>query len=374
MGRGFNLFKVFGIQVSIDYSWFIVFGLVVWSLSALYFPNQYPGLGFGSYLLVAILSALLLFGSVLAHELSHSVVAKRAGIDVPQITLFIFGGVAQIAQEPESARIEFRVAVAGLLMSLFLAALFWIIARVGLAADWAAIVNGMFYYLALINVLLAIFNSVPGFPLDGGRILRAYLWQRWKNLLRATRAAARVGSGFGIFLILIGFLEFFRGNLIGGIWLVLIGMFLQQSARAGYEMAALRDALAGVKVRELMSSNVITVEEQLPVSQLVQDFVYRYRFVSFPVLRGDRLVGMVSINNVKEVPREQWETTTVGQIMVPVEQLDPIDPEADSVEALGLMVRKDVGRLPVTRDGRLVGILSRRDIMNLFRIRSDIGI
>ncbi len=347
---------------------------MVWSLSALYFPHQYPGLGFGSYLLVATLSALLLFGSVLAHELSHSVVAKRAGIDVPQITLFIFGGVAQIAQEPESARIEFRVAVAGLLMSLFLAALFWIIARVGLAADWAAIVNGMFYYLALINVLLAIFNSVPGFPLDGGRILRAYLWQRWKNLLRATRAAARVGSGFGIFLILIGFLEFFRGNLIGGIWLVLIGMFLQQSARAGYEMTALRDALAGVKVRELMSSNVVTVDESLTLNQLVQDFVYRYRYISFPVLRGDRLVGMVSINHVKEVPREQWDTTTVGQIMVPVEQLDLIDPEADSVEALGLMVRKDVGRLPVARDGRLVGILSRRDIMNLFRIRSDIGI
>ena len=261
MDKGIKLFKVFGIQISLNYSWFIIFGLIAWSLAQGYFPQMRPNLSLTTYWLMGFITALLLFLSVVLHELSHSYVAMASGIEIKGITLFIFGGVARISREPSDARTEFKIAIAGPATSLALALVFWLSSR---GVDFlmpGSVISSIFYYLFLINGILVAFNLIPGFPLDGGRLLRAYLWNRTDNLKEATRIASRVGKWFALLLIFVGFANIITGRLLNGIWFVFIGMFLQQAAAESYQVVVLQHSLEGVKVRDLMTSNVIAVDE-----------------------------------------------------------------------------------------------------------------
>ncbi len=371
-GRGIGLLRLFGIEIRLDYSWFIVFGLVLWTLSAGYFPQTFPGQSTAVYWVMGAVSALLLFGSVLAHELSHAVVARTEGMPVPRITLFIFGGMAHMVREPSGPMPEFRIAAAGPIMSFFLAGVF-------LGASWltresSQIVGRTFFYLGLANFILAVFNLVPGFPLDGGRVLRAWLWHRWNDLRRATRVVARIGRGTGTALILLGLLEFlFAGALVGGLWMVFIGLFLRQAAESSYQMTALQEMLRDVPVSEVMRENPVTVDERMNLSDLVSDYFYRYHFNSFPVTGGQHLAGLVHINQVKGVPRDKWASTTVGEVMTPQSEISTVAPSEEVFQAMRRMTEAGRQKVPVVKDGRLVGILTSRDILELFRVKSDLA-
>ncbi len=370
--HGYNLMRVGGIRIIIDPTWLFIFALVVWSLATGYFPSIDPAISGGRAWLMGLVAGLLLFVSVLVHELSHALLARRAGIEVPRIRLFLFGGVSEMGSEPRDPRAELRIAAAGPLTSIGLAAAFFIISRLGVAAllpGAAPVVD----YLAMINLGLGIFNLLPGFPLDGGRILRAWLWSRHGNLLRATRTAGRAGSFLGYGLMAFGLRELILGSLLGGIWMILIGMFLNQAAGASYQTILLRDLLSGVRVRQLMTQPVIMVPDHASLEELVGDYFYRHPHGSFPVAASDRLVGMVSLDQLKSVPREDWIRTPVRQVMTPAEVVRPLAPQDDCVAALERMIREDVGRLPVVAEERIVGILSRRDVMRLFQIRSDLA-
>lgn len=305
-GRGIRLTKIFGIELWMDYSWLIIFSLVLWSLAAGSFPHEYPGLGVRAYWIMSAVSAILLFVCVLLHELSHSYVAQKFGIAVPKITLFIFGGVAQISEELRSAKTEFNIAVVGPILSFVLSVIFLILAKSDFASADKRLL-AVFNYLAFINIALAVFNMIPGFPLDGGKILRAYLWNRWQDVKKATYTVSQIGSGFGVGLILLGLISVFFGNLIGGIWFIFIGIFLNQVAKSGYQMTVLQNVVLGMKVKNIMTSNVISVTESVSLDDLVQNYFYRYLFVSFPVVGdGEELIGMVSVKQVKDVPKNGW--------------------------------------------------------------------
>lgn len=372
-GRGIRLGRVSGIEIWVDLSWLVIFALVLWSLASGYFPQGYPGLEPATYWIMGAVAAVLLFVSVLLHELSHSFVAQKFGIAVPRITLFIFGGVAQISQEARTPKTEFNIAAAGPVCSFALAFIFWILGKLGFISD-DMVLLAIFDYLAFINVTLAVFNLIPGFPLDGGRILRAYLWNRWNDVKRATYTVSRIGSGFGIFLILFGVLNFFWGNLIGGIWFVFIGMFLNQAAKSGYQMTLLEDGLSGVKVNDVMTQNVISVPATISINKLVRDYFYRHLFVSFPVVNGaGDLIGMVSVKQAKDVPQEEWHERRVEDIMIKNSELKTISPDDEALNAFNMLMKNELGRIPVTSRDKLVGIVSRRDIMTLLTLRSDLG-
>lgn len=279
MARGIKLFKVVGIQVSIDYTWFIVFVLFAWSLAFGYFPFRYPGFGRSTYLFMGFVSSFLLFACVLIHELSHSYTSNRLGLEIKEITLFIFGGVAQLTKEPEDALVELKIAVAGPLASGVLSVLFWAISKTVPQADYP-VIYAIFAYLAMINVVLMIFNMIPGFPLDGGRVLRAIWWYKTGDLNAATRVASRIGKGFAIFLIIMGFLQIATGNFTGGIWSVFIGVFLQQAAESGYQQLVIKRALEGLKVSDVMSKGVVSVEEDFTVQKVVDEYFFKYHYAS----------------------------------------------------------------------------------------------
>jgi len=372
-GTGVKLTKILGIEIWVDYSWLIIFALVTWSLAGGYFPQNYPGFKPLTYWIMGGFSAFLLFFCVLLHELSHSYVAQKSGIAVPRITLFIFGGVAQIADEPKNAKIEFNVAVAGPICSLIIALVFWILSKSSSISSNTPLL-AILDYLAFINLALAIFNLVPGFPLDGGRILRSYLWDRWGDIRKATQTVSRIGSGFGIGLIALGLINFFLGNFIGGIWFVFIGLFLNQAAKSGYRMTVAKDAFTGVKVKNLMTSKVISVPANITISDLVDNYFHKYIFICFPVTSNEgKLLGLVSVKQVKDVPNDLWHQKTVGEIMLKPNEFNILSPDEEAINATNLLMRDDLGRAAVVEGGKLVGIITRRDIMTFLHIRYDLG-
>ena len=231
------------------------------------------------------------------------------------------------------------------------------------------------WYLASANAILALFNLIPGFPLDGGRILRAFLWDRWNDTGRATKVVSQIGNVFALLLIALGVVQFLLAkNLISGLWFIFIGLFMKQSALGSYQAVVLREALAGVKVRQIMTENVVAVDWLASLEELVRDYIYRHQFTHFPVFNRDELLGMVSLAQVKDVPKDLWPFKQVRDIMAPIDDVPSLKPNDDATEALSRMVSDDLGRMPVIEDGRLVGIVSRRDILNLFKIKSDLGL
>ncbi|MDP2689849.1 MAG: site-2 protease family protein, partial [Deltaproteobacteria bacterium] len=366
-----KLFRVFGIQISIDYSWFIVFILFAWSLSYGYFPFKYPGLGTGTYIVMGVVSALLLFACVLVHELSHSVTANRLGLDIHEITLFIFGGVAQLTKEPEDAKAELKIAIAGPIASAVLAAVFGVLAAFIRGTPYTTL-YAILAYLSFINIVLLVFNMIPGFPLDGGRVLRALWWVKTGDLNRSTKVASSIGKGFALFLIILGFFQILMGNFIGGIWAVLIGFFVQQAAESGYQQVVIKKALEGLKVRDVMSTGVVSVSGASTLAEVVDKYFFKHHFVSYPVTSNGRVEGLLSLNSVRAVERERWETTLVRDVMQSLGPEDTLSPGDDASEALNKMITGGAGRFPVLDDGRLVGIVSRRDIMKMLEFKSGL--
>lgn len=371
-GGGFNLPRILGIRVRIDYSWFVVFALLLWTLAEGYFPQAYPGQEKLTYWGMGLVSAVLLFVSVLIHELSHAVVARRYGLPVPGITLFIFGGVAQLGQEPPGPRAEFWIAAVGPITSILLGGLF--LASAELIHARYDIASHTLFYLFVANLVLAGFNLLPGFPLDGGRVLRAWLWGRWANLHRATRAAARAGRLTGAGLMVLGLAQIFLlpGAFVGGAWLMLIGLFLRQAAASSYQMTAIEEMLRDITVGELMHAPPVSVPADLPLDKLVEDFFYRYRFTSFPVERDSELLGLVHINQVKGIPPREWATRAVHEVMSPKESLLVVAPEDPAIDVFRQMSQTGMSKVPVVEGGHLVGLVAVRDILQLFRIKSHL--
>jgi Zn-dependent protease/CBS domain-containing protein len=345
---------------------------VAWSLSTGYFPFKYRDLSSESYWLMGIIGAVGLFVSIVAHEFSHSLVARRQGMPMEGITLFIFGGVAEMSDEPPGAREEFLIAVVGPLSSFAMAAVFYGLQRLGDGAGWATAVIGVMGYLGMINLVLAVFNLVPAFPLDGGRILRAALWG-WKgNLKRATRIASRIGEGFGILLIVLGILRVLGGLFIGGMWFFLIGLFIQNAAKMSYRQLLTRRALEGEALQRFMNPNPVTVTADTRLDRLVEDYIYRYHHKLYPVVEGDRLAGCVTTRQVKATPRDRWADTTVRELAEGCSAENTISPTADAVDALARMHRNSIGRLMVVEDGRLKGIIALKDLLQFLAMKIEL--
>ena len=392
MRSGLRLGRIFGINIYIDWSWIFIFLLVTWNLAAGVFPQLHPNWGATLNWGTAIVASLLFFASVLAHELAHSLVAKARGLPVRNITLFLFGGVSNIQREPASAGTEFVMSIVGPLTSIVLGVIFLLLS--GATAAGSDVITGnsigalarldppstLLLWLGPINILLGVFNLIPGFPLDGGRVLRSVLWALTKNLRLATRWASWVGQAvawlfiFGGISMIFGIsIPFFGTGFIGGLWLAFIGWFLNNAAVQSYQQVVVEDLLGGVTVAQLMHANTPTLAPSIPVSTLVHDHIMGTDERAFPVIDNDRLVGLVCIEDVRKVPREKWDTTTVGEIMTPENQLAVATPREDATDALNDLARRDVNQLPVMEGGRLVGMLRRRDIMRWLQLHSELA-
>lgn len=374
MKEGIRLFRIFGIEISLDFSWFIIFFLVTWSLASGYFPFKYPFYGTGVYWIMGIFSSLLLFFTVLLHEITHSVVANHNGLNIRGIKLFVFGGVAQLSNEPQSARVEFDVAIAGPICSFILHFIFK-----GLAYAFAFVLPGgvlnpvvaIFEYLSFINLFLAIINLIPAYPLDGGRILRAFLWARTKNFKLATAIASNIGKMFALFLIFIGFLAAIRGELTG-LWYVFIGMFLYSAAKVGYENILIKDALEKSYVRDVMTTNVMIVKGDMTLDKVVDEYFFRYHHSSFPVVDNDNIKGMLSLSKVKEIPREKWHVTTAGSCAEPISQNEIVSPNERTSNIFNRIIEHEFGHLLVVDKGEIIGIITRVDIMKLLKMKMNL--
>lgn len=364
-----RLGRILGIPIGVNYTWFVALWLLTWSLGKTYYPRTFPGFSGSTYLTMGFVSALLLFGSVLVHELGHAVVARRYGIRTRSITLFLFGGVAQIAKEPPTPTGELAVAAAGPFTSFVLGGLFWLLQRVTAGSALGAIIA----YLAWVNAALAAFNLVPGFPLDGGRMLRALLWRAMGSMERATRIAARGGQLVAMGFIAVGIFWVFTGNVTSGLWLVLIGWFLDTGAQSSYQQVMLREALGSVRVGDIMSREVHSIDPNLTLDQAVAEFFLPYKHGGFPVVWGDRLLGIITLQDIKEVPRDRRASTLVRDAMTPLPRLRTVRPGTTAYDAFVRMAQEGIGRLLVVDNtDDLVGILTRSDLLHVLRIRVEL--
>ncbi len=359
-----------GISIRLHYSWFFVFALVTWSLAANYFPMVYPYWSTALRVAIALAASLLFFCSVLAHELAHSLVAQAAGIPVHSITLFILGGIAQIAQEPDRPGIEFRVALAGPVMSLILGVLFGAIsiAARGVSEPLAAVS----FWLGMINIVLAVFNLIPGFPLDGGRVLRSIIWWRTGNLRTATRIASAIGRGVGYLLIFGGIWMIFERHWVGGLWIGM-GWFIQNAAVGSYRQVVLQAMLQGHRVSEVMVRDCPAVPPGLTLEELVDDYILGSGRRCFPVVEGTRALGIITLHNIKQVPRELRSRTTLAEAMTPLDKLKLVGPDQDISSVLQLMTSQDINQLPVIDGGEIVGMVERENLLTFIHTRAELG-
>ena len=346
--------------------------LIILSLTQGYFPGVYKDLSTTSYAIMGVVGALGLFASIIIHEMSHSLVARAFGIPMKGITLFMFGGVAQMNEESRTPKGEFLMAIAGPAASFVLAGIFYLSFAGLKAAGTPTVLFGILGYLAWINVIVAFFNLLPAFPLDGGRVLRSALWA-WKNNLRwATRIASGIGGGFGLLLIVLGILSLFGGAVVGGLWWCLIGMFLRGISHGSYRQVVIRETLAGEPVARFMHDGPVVAPANVSVAELVNDYVYRHHFKMFPVVDGERLAGCVTTRDIKDVPREDWERRTVADICRDCSEQNTIGPRDDATEALSKMNNTGNSRLMVVRDGELMGIVALKDMLRFLALKLDL--
>lgn len=354
---------IMGIPVRVHFSWLIIFGLITWSLSTFYFPKVAPELPRLSYWTVSIIASLLLFISVALHELSHSFVAKKYRLTILSITLFIFGGVANMKGEPPHPKAEFRIAIAGPLSSFVLAVLFYILYTLSLGQMAAA----LFIYLFRLNLVLGIFNLIPGFPMDGGRVVRAFLWQRSKDFFYATRKASIMGQRIALFFIIFGIFSLLTG-FTGGLWIMLIGWFLHTAALTSYQQASLEETLKGVKVRNIMVRDVITLSPDIKIDRAVNEYFLKYGYGGFPVVRDGSLLGFLTLKEIRNVPRERWQEVMVSDVFFPHNKKWEVSEDDDALKALETMISEDTGRLVVIKDGRIEGLITRNGIARYVQI------
>jgi Zn-dependent protease/CBS domain-containing protein len=388
MRSGFGIGRIFGINVRIDWSWLLIFLLVTWNLATL-FTQIHPDWGAILRWSLAIVASLLFFLSVLAHELAHSLTARARGIPVHSITLFLFGGVSNIQREPTSARAEFLIAIVGPLTSIVIGAVLLLITG-AVAPAMGNITNPMaafgrmspagtiIFWLGSVNILVGLFNLIPAFPLDGGRVLRSFFWALTNSLRKATRYASWIGQIIAWLFIIAGIamtfgvnIPYFGTGLVSGIWLAFIGWFLNTAASQSYQQVVIQDILGDVPVHRLMRSDPPTTSQHITIDELVNAHVMRSDEHAFPVMENDRLIGMVTLDDIRKVPREEWGSRTVKEIMTPAEKLETVSLDDNSADALKSLSQRDVNQLPVMSNGRMVGLLRRRDVVRWLQINSE---
>jgi Zn-dependent protease/CBS domain-containing protein len=358
-----TIITIWGIPIKVHFSWLIVFGLITWSLSTYYFPKVAPELPAVSYWVKGAIGAFLLFASVTFHELAHSFVSRRYKIIILGITLFIFGGVAQMKGEPPTPKAEFKIAIAGPLSSFFLSGVFFTL--------YTAVENpsmkALFVYLTQINLILGAFNLIPGFPMDGGRVLRSIIWGKTKNYFSATRKASNLGQKIALFFIIFGLFSFLMGYP-GGLWLMLIGWFLHTAAQASYQQVSLQENLSGLKVKDIMVKDIVTIRSSVTLNEAVNEYFLRYGYGGFPVFEDGRFVGIVTLREIKDIPREDWGKVKVSDVAISHGREVEISSGDNVMKALELMVTKDKGRLVVTEGNKIVGLITRNGITRYMQI------
>ncbi|MGB9628977.1 MAG: site-2 protease family protein [Thermodesulfobacteriota bacterium] len=354
---------IMGIPIRVHYSWLIIFGLLTWMLSSRYFPQVTPDLPFVSYWVSGVLAALLLFASVAFHELAHSWVAQKYRLTIESITLYIFGGVAQLKGEPPHPRAEFWIAIAGPLSSFFLSGVFFI-----LMINTTGGGKALFSYLSRLNLILGIFNLIPGFPMDGGRVLRSAIWGKKKDYFYATQKASIIGRGIALFFIFFGLFSIFTGGP-GGIWLMFIGWFLYSAAQASYQQATLQEVLSGIKVKDIMVREMQTLDPSSSLEEAVDRYFLRFGYGGFPVIEKGKFLGILTLKEVKNVPREDWKRVKVSEVYVPHDRRWEVSPEADVMKALELMIKEDKGRIIVADRDQIVGLITRNGIARYVQIK-----
>ena len=392
VGKGFQIGRLFGIKVKLDWSWLFIFLLVSWNLTAA-FSSVHPEWGMGLAIAVAVVAAILFFLSVLAHEMAHSLAAIAQGLPVRSITLFLFGGVADIEREPPSPRVEFIMAIVGPITSVLLGFIFIALGTIGLASLGEALsepstvlsnlgpVNTLLLWLGPINLILGIFNMIPGFPLDGGRVLRSILWAGTDNLRTATRWASYAGQAIAWILIVMGVamifgaeIPFFGSGLVSGIWLAFIGWFLNSAAQRSYQQVVIQDLLEDVPVERLMRRDPPLVAPDATLNTLVHEHVMGSDDHAFPVIDQERLVGIVCLHDIREIDKSRWDEVRVAEVMTPADKLATVTPEEDAGEALNQLQQQGVRQLPVVSadsGDRLVGLLRRRDVLRWLQLQGE---
>ncbi|MDD3520874.1 MAG: site-2 protease family protein [Actinomycetota bacterium] len=369
--NSFKIFRIAKIDIRIDYSWFVIFALIVYFFGFSYFPRVLPGTSIWLIIIITIISALLFFFSILFHEVSHSITSIRKGIPVKQITLFIFGGIAQIENEPDTPAKEFQISIAGPAASYFLAIVFgavWALSR-----QVPAIMEPA-KYLTIINIALGTFNLLPGFPLDGGRVLRSIIWKFTNNFEKATIIASNIGRGIGFAMIAVGIVYIFLGAFFNGVWLIFIGWFLQSAAAQTYSQVALERSIKGIKVKDVITTEIIAVSKDITVRELIDDWFLKYKYGKFPVIdknNNDRYIGIITLNDIKELPRDKWDITTVGEIVNTYIEEDKVEMDTELYEAVKKINTGNISALVVIKNGRLEGLLTKTDIMQFVRIKSE---
>lgn len=372
MGKRFNLITISGFKIGIDISWFFIAILFTWSLAVGYFPFRYPHLTTGTYWLMGLVGMLALFICVILHELGHAIVARHYKLPTTQITLFLFGGVAEIQKEPTSPKVEFLMAIAGPIVSIIIAFAMYFLAEGEIFWGWPIYVIGITSYLAFINLALAIFNLLPAFPLDGGRVFRSILWGWKKNLDVATKIATQVGSGFGIAFIFFGIFSIFFGNLFGGFWLMILGWFLHRAAVATRTQYYVTKELEGEKVSKFMKKDVVTVSPEITIKEFIDHYIYQTHHHLYPVTDQGKLEGYITLKEVKTVGHNEWEKTQIKKVMVPTAHFQTISPQSSAMDALNLMQKTDAPMLLVVENGKLCGLISTQDLFKLISMKLEL--
>lgn len=360
--------KILGIPVWLDYTWFLIFVLLSWSLAVNYFPHEFKNWPLSEYWIVGIFTSLMLFASVLLHELGHSVIAMSYKIKVKQITLFLFGGIAEISGEPPKASAEFWIAIAGPIVSLLLAGVFYLI-----ELPFAGVqpLRALFEYLSYINFALAVFNLIPGFPLDGGRVLRAVVWGFTGNLKRATYIAVVVGRFIGFMFIFVGVLQIFGGNIGDGLWIAFIGWFLESASMSQMQQQYLQDHLTGHTASEAMSRNFGIVPADTTIQEVMDNHILGIGRRSLLVKQDEKFIGMLTLHRIKDIPQSKWPATYITEAMIPDMETEKVDIDFPLWDALLKMDKDGVNQLPVTENNEVIGVLSRESIITFLSSQSE---
>ncbi len=357
-----KLFSINEFDIRVDPSWLIIAALITWSLSQQFFPNALPGYRSGAYVAMAVIAMLGFFASLLLHELAHSVIARYLGVSIKSITLFLFGGVAELEDEPNSGMTEFWIAIAGPLMSLALAFGFWSLSSVVALTGVVPAAVSVLSYLALINLVLAVFNMVPAFPLDGGRVLRAFLWHRSGNVLAATRTAARSGMVFAYFLMALGVTALFQGAIVVGLWHVMIGGFILMAARVAYTSQLSKSVFEGHTVSELMTRDLITAQPETTLAAFVNQIMLRHNVSFVPVTEGTVLLGHIDRSVLSGIDRENWASTQVGDVFVGLNDAVLVAPDTLLPDLMERIAKTGQRKFMVVDDHRLRGVITLSDL------------
>ncbi len=388
---GIPIGKAFGIPLKLHWSWFIIFLLVTGALAGSYFPATYPNWTVLSNIFAGVITSLLFFISVMAHELMHSIVAIREGMHISGITLFILGGVSEMTEEPKTARDEFWMAIAGPGTSILIGGLLLLVfVGLGGTLTWSSLIGtgstipaskpflsqfigAIVLWLGYINLALGVFNLIPGYPLDGGRVLRALIWWGSGKLQRATRIAATIGRIIGYLFIFGGIFLLFTANFINGIWFILIGWFLESAASSSYRQMVINDMLKGHAAREIMSAECFIIPPGLSIDILVNENIMTSGRRCFTVVSDGRVEGMITLRDIQKVPRQEWANTPVRGAMTPLNQLKAVKPDEDLNTVMNILSQSNVNQVPVIENGNVIGMITRENIINFLNVRAQLG-